>query len=386
MPSLKQAPRPPTAAVGIVSKPAIESAASPAARAPHTVATLRSRAEILAIVHRECGRCERSGLNFCLVIFEAGRTRRALDRLSELLIHNARATDEVGRFDNHRLCVVLAYTDVEGADYYLARVNKRARHEHLNVSSRLLVYPSPQFAEQLRREDSRNDDDSSDNGNSAGGSGGEVVRAIERVDDLLVRPMPWWKRLIDIIVSCVGLVVASPAMALAAMAIKLSSRGPIFFLQQRAGLGGRPFTIYKFRTMVPNAEKLKASLLDQSEQDGPAFKMTHDPRVTRVGRLLRKTSIDELPQLWNVLKGEMSLVGPRPLPVDEARAVDAWHRRRLDVTPGVTCIWQVEGRGTVSFDDWVRMDRRYIRRRSVTHDVLLLMRTLPAVLMRRGAK
>jgi lipopolysaccharide/colanic/teichoic acid biosynthesis glycosyltransferase len=137
---------------------------------------------------------------------------------------------------------------------------------------------------------------------------------------------------------------------------------------------------------VVDAEKRQAELRVRSEQDGPAFKMTHDPRVTRLGAILRKTSLDELPQLWNVLKGDMSLVGPRPLPCSESSACSQWQRRRLDVTPGITCLWQVKGRSTVSFPEWMRMDINYIRTRRLMRDISLLLLTVPAVLLRRGAK
>jgi lipopolysaccharide/colanic/teichoic acid biosynthesis glycosyltransferase len=195
-----------------------------------------------------------------------------------------------------------------------------------------------------------------------------------------------WKRALDLAGAVVGLVAFSPVLAAAAVAIKLTSPGPVIFKQRRAGLGGRPFTIYKFRTMVADAEARKKALRALSEQDGPAFKLTHDPRVTAVGRFLRKTSIDELPQLFNVLKGDMSLVGPRPLPVDESDGCELWQKRRLDVTPGLTCIWQIKGRSQVTFAEWVRMDVAYMRSRTVLHDLFILFQTIPAVLFRRGAR
>ena len=202
---------------------------------------------------------------------------------------------------------------------------------------------------------------------------------------LMVRPMPRWKRVIDVLGASVLVVLLAPLMAAAALAVIGSGPGPILFTQRRAGLGGRPFTIYKFRTMITDAEARKATLRPLSERDGPAFKLTDDPRVTRIGRFLRSTSIDELPQLWNVLKGEMSLVGPRPLPLDESDGCTRWQRHRLDVTPGLTCIWQVSGRSTVSFAQWVRMDMAYIRRRTLLHDLWILVRTVPAVIFRKGA-
>jgi lipopolysaccharide/colanic/teichoic acid biosynthesis glycosyltransferase len=160
------------------------------------------------------------------------------------------------------------------------------------------------------------------------------------------------------------------------------------FRQQRAGLNGRPFTMFKFRSMVTNAEQLKQELAALNEMSGPVFKVTNDPRITRVGKFLRKWSIDELPQLLNVVRGEMSLVGPRPLPVDEvARFDDLAHRRRLSVPPGLTCLWQVSGRNDVKdFKEWVRLDLEYIDNWSLWLDIKILLRTIPAVFTGAGAK
>ena len=200
----------------------------------------------------------------------------------------------------------------------------------------------------------------------------------------LVRPLPHWKRLIDILGSVVGILLVWPIILLAAIAIKLTSRGPVFFLQWRDGLGGRPFRMWKLRTMVEDAEEDQVGLLVHSEQDGPAFKMRSDPRVTAVGKLLRVLSIDEFPQFFNVLRGEMSLVGPRPLPCHESELCKPWQRRRLEVTPGLTCTWQISGRSLVTFDEWVRMDLQYIQSFSFWNDVKLLVRTPFAMLLRRG--
>jgi lipopolysaccharide/colanic/teichoic acid biosynthesis glycosyltransferase len=176
-------------------------------------------------------------------------------------------------------------------------------------------------------------------------------------------------------------------MLVAAIAIKLTSRGPIFFRQQRAGLYGKPFTMYKFRSMVTNAEQLKQELQQLNEMSGPVFKITNDPRVTKVGAILRKFSIDEFPQVFNVLKGQMSLVGPRPLPVDEvARFDDVAHRRRLSVRPGLTCLWQISGRSDLhDFNEWVRLDLQYIDNWSLWLDCKILWRTVPVVLLGKGA-
>jgi len=201
-----------------------------------------------------------------------------------------------------------------------------------------------------------------------------------------------WPRLIKQIMDFVGalvlLAVSSPLLLAAAVAIKLTSSGPVLFRQARAGLNGKPFIMYKFRSMVTNAEQLKQELERLNEMSGPVFKVTNDPRVTKVGRLLRKTSFDEWPQLVNVLRFEMSLVGPRPLPVDEVqRFDDVAHRRRLSVRPGITCTWQVSGRNDVKdFKDWVRMDLEYIDNWSLWLDNKILWRTIWVVLLGKGAR
>jgi exopolysaccharide biosynthesis polyprenyl glycosylphosphotransferase len=199
----------------------------------------------------------------------------------------------------------------------------------------------------------------------------------------------WAKQLLDYLGAAVSLVlVGSWLFPLIAIAIKLSSKGPVFFRQQRSGLNGAPFSIYKFRTMTTNAEQFKHELEAMNEMTGPVFKVTNDPRVTPIGKWLRKYSLDELPQIFNVLRGEMSLVGPRPLPVDEVRRFnDLAHRRRLSVKPGLTCLWQVSGRNKISdFKDWVRLDLQYIDNWSIWLDFAILFRTIPAVLMGTGAK
>ncbi len=197
------------------------------------------------------------------------------------------------------------------------------------------------------------------------------------------------KQVVDFFGSLALLAVSTPFILVpVALAIKLTSRGPVFFRQQRCGLNGQPFTMFKFRTMVTNAEQRKAELAVFNEMSGPVFKMTNDPRLIPIGRWLRKYSLDELPQLYNVLRGEMSLVGPRPLPVDEVRRFDDLaHRRRLSVKPGLTCLWQISGRNrVVDFKEWVRLDLEYIDHWSLWLDAKILLRTIPAVLTGAGAK
>jgi exopolysaccharide biosynthesis polyprenyl glycosylphosphotransferase len=196
------------------------------------------------------------------------------------------------------------------------------------------------------------------------------------------------KLVMDFSVSTASLIVGFVIIMLpVALMVRLTSKGPIFFRQKRSGLNGRPFTMYKFRTMVTNAEELKTELIAKNEMTGPVFKVKKDPRVTPIGRFLRKFSLDEFPQLINVVRGEMSLVGPRPLPVDEVqRFSDLAHRRRLSVKPGITGLWQVSGRSTVTdFKDWVRLDLEYIDNWSLWLDMKILVRTLPIVLKGAGA-
>jgi lipopolysaccharide/colanic/teichoic acid biosynthesis glycosyltransferase len=215
------------------------------------------------------------------------------------------------------------------------------------------------------------------------GSGSECP-PIEQAP-LLVRPIPRWKRLFDILGASVGLLFGLPLMAAIATCIKCTSAGPVLFKQRRAGLGGVPFIMLKFRTMQVDAESRKKDLLHLNERPGPAFKLSNDPRVTGLGHFLRRWSFDELPQLWNILRGEMSLVGPRPLPCDEADACNAWQRRRQEVTPGLTCFWQVSDRTIASFDRWVHLDLAYIEQRSLATDLYILFATAPAILFGRGA-
>lgn len=196
---------------------------------------------------------------------------------------------------------------------------------------------------------------------------------------------PLWKRTIDIAGAGVGLMLLSPVLLGAAAAIKLTSQGPVFFRQQREGKDGSVFNILKFRTMCVDAEEQKDELRKLSEQDGPAFKLKDDPRITRIGKYLRKSCIDELPQLFNVLTGEMSLVGPRPLPVNESQQCLPWQRQRLTVLPGLTCTWQARGGRDIKFAEWMRMDLEYIQQRGFWSDIRLIGETAMVVVMHKGS-
>lgn len=194
------------------------------------------------------------------------------------------------------------------------------------------------------------------------------------------------KRIFDVVVSATALLALAPLLAGVALAIKLDSPGPVFFRQRRVGLNGRLFDILKFRSMHRDAEARLASLEAHNEMSGPVFKMTDDPRVTRVGRFIRRTSIDELPQFWNVLVGQMSVVGPRPPLPSEVAQYRRWHRRRLSVRPGITCVWQISGRNEIDFDRWMELDLEYIDHWSLAGDLRIFLKTIPAVLWARGAR
>jgi len=402
---------------------------------PRSLHTLYTPAQVQVILRRARLRVERSEGQMVVVVFELADDTRAtrwrLRRLARIVLRRARVTDDVGWISRTQVCAVLPDTGPYGAYHMAEGVRGLAADRSLDVRYTIYCYPdddtdSPGGGSggsrrgNDRRLDGQNSSASSVSSSSSSPDliapapfraavsmpGGPMTAALERrrliafvnrgmtaevtspvrsLMELLRERLPAWKRSMDILGASIGLTFALPVMAVAALLIRASSPGPVLFRQPRAGIGGERFTIFKFRTMVPNAESLKPALRALSEQDGPAFKMTADPRVTLIGRFLRATSLDELPQFWNVLVGNMSLVGPRPLPIDESDACDWWHRRRLDVMPGLTCIWQVRGRSRVSFDDWMRMDMEYIRRRSPLYDLKILLLTVPAVVLRRGA-
>jgi exopolysaccharide biosynthesis polyprenyl glycosylphosphotransferase len=194
------------------------------------------------------------------------------------------------------------------------------------------------------------------------------------------------KRILDIIGSITAMILFAPLMLTLAIVIRCSSRGPVIFSQKRFGHNKRTFQMYKFRTMSQNAEQMQTKLEHQNEMCGPVFKIRNDPRITPLGRILRRTSLDELPQLWNVLLGSMSLVGPRPLPArDVSRFSEAWLMRRFSVKPGLTCLWQISGRNNTTFDRWMELDLRYIDQWSLALDFTIIAKTFAVVLRGRGA-
>jgi lipopolysaccharide/colanic/teichoic acid biosynthesis glycosyltransferase len=193
------------------------------------------------------------------------------------------------------------------------------------------------------------------------------------------------KRTFDLVLSVAGLILLSPVLLVIGLAIKLSSRGPAIYSSVRPGMAGKPFLCLKFRTMREHAEQIQDELEPLNEQSGALFKIREDPRMTKIGRFLRRFSLDELPQLVNVVRGEMSLVGPRPLPMRDFDRLEEWHKKRYLVLPGITGLWQVSGRADLDFDDLVRLDFLYLERWSIMLDLSILLKTIPAVLTRRGA-
>jgi lipopolysaccharide/colanic/teichoic acid biosynthesis glycosyltransferase len=325
-------------------------------------------------LRRERARADRTGREFALVVFTPREPRAAKEtmlRVARELKRRLSDDEEAGWFDDDRIGVILAETPAEDAWKLADDVCLAFPLDALPPLCEVFVYPS----------DRQTDWEGPDLLEHAVTD----PRPARRLEDVFVQPLPVWKRVLDVLGASFGLLFFGPLIALLALLIKLESRGPALFRQWRTGHGGRPFVMYKFRSMTVDAERQKAELAAFNEQDGPAFKIKSDPRVTRLGRWLRSTSLDELPQLWNVLRGEMSLVGPRPLPCHEADACARWQRRRLDVLPGLTCIWQVRGRSRVSFDEWMRMDLQYVESHSIREDLKLLLATVWAVLRRTGA-
>jgi len=316
-------------------------------------------------------------------------------------VRRVRLLDEVGWLEPGVVGILLPETPKEGAWRLVKDLQRNDTTGFLRTAEiTIYVYPDPLDPGPGDGSNGRRTP-AERNGTSEHGSNGErrqprVVHegAPTRVSSEHAQPLvgllldkePWWKRPLDVVGASFALVVLSPLMLSAALATKLSSPGPVFYSGWRVGKGGRKFRFHKFRTMCVDAEKKKQDLMALNEADGPVFKMKRDPRVTPIGRILRKTSIDELPQFWNVLVGEMSLVGPRPPIPEETRWYAPWQRRRLELKGGLTCLWQISGRSNVSFEEWCRLDVKYHENRSFLGDIGILLRTVPAVLAARGAR
>ena len=325
----------------------------------------------------ERDRSDRSGLPFSLLAFKpilGAKRSQGMDAkiklLGEFLRRRLRNIDKFGMIDGQSIAVILPYTPAVGAWRVADDIESYCLDIDLDLQFTVYSYPSPPM----------------DDFNSvAGGAAVMEGRTVLGMESLFCKKMPLWKRGLDLLASAAGLLVVGPVIAAGALAVKLESPGPMFYSQSRRGLGGKPFRVYKLRSMYIDADERKQELMAKNEQDGPAFKIVKDPRITRVGRFIRATSIDELPQLLNVLRGEMSMVGPRPLPCDEADGCEPWQFRRHDVTPGITCYWQTRAQKYVPFAKWMRMDLAYIRMSGLWTDVKLIVKTIPAVLFRGTA-
>lgn len=359
-----------------------------AAGAPRASAspTARSRLEqtlpleaFLNDLHREKRRAERSKAPLSMVLYRIGgattESARQAEQLVELLYRQKRVTDFIGHVGDDMVAVLCPDTDGAGVKGFMQKIDSKA--DSLPVAAVAATYPDVLF-------------DSIANGTSTPREIQPFIAA--EPTDRRNRTYPL-KRLLDISGALVALCLLAPLMLAVAIAVAVSSRGPIIFKQTRVGKGGFPFTFYKFRSMRTDSDDhihrdFVTKLIGSGDASGPeaAFKLKVDPRFTPVGRFIRKTSIDELPQLFNVLKGDMSLVGPRPPIPYEAAQYQTWHlRRMLSVNPGMTGLWQVEGRSRVPFNEMVRMDLRYIRHCSLGLDLRILAKTVPVVLSCDGA-
>lgn len=365
----------------------------------------RAAEAMQTVLDRERSRADRTGSEFSMLTFstageESGKPK-TLGLLAEFLKYRSRSIDDVGWAGDRQVWFVLPNCPADAAAKVANEICDKFQAEGLPLEYKAFHHKSQSAEDSSRGNDQRgNDQHGNDDSRWSGLPAMPVLQdaqdlpteqapgsnqSVQPMEPLYLRRTLAWKRAIDVIGAGGGLIVLTPILATAAVAVRLTSPGPVFFKQRRSGRGGVPFWIYKFRSMVADAEARKAELMSLNEQDGPAFKIEHDPRVTTVGRILRSTSIDELPQLWNVLKGEMSLVGPRPLPCEESEACSGWYLERLNVTPGLTCFWQVKDRRSkISFADWARMDIRYIRRRSLWLDLKLIVQTIICTLRRTG--
>jgi exopolysaccharide biosynthesis polyprenyl glycosylphosphotransferase len=338
--------------------------------------------QFLSQVQVEKRRADRtkSPLSLVLMDVEAGNGFAKTEELLRMLGQNKRETDILGYAGEDRIGLLLPHTGESGLQVFIGGLAARTAHLPIAIASG--TYPDCVF-DKLTSEPS-----------AASGTVEQFLDEAAKISPASALA----KRVLDVVGASTALVLFSPIMLATAIAVATTSRGPVIFRQKRIGKDGAPFVFYKFRSMRADADDRihrhyvasliegKLSEINQGDADRPVYKMMGDPRITPVGRFIRKTSIDELPQLFNVLKGEMSLVGPRPPLPYEAEKYQSWHLRRiLRARPGITGLWQVEGRSATSFDDMVRLDLRYIRSQSTWQDLKILLKTVKAVLARHGA-
>lgn len=331
-------------------------------------------ADFRSEVTRERVRAERSNTPLAILVIELPAERRQnrdFAFLCDVLSQRLRITDTAGQLPDGRVAVLFPDTPKDGAWKVASDICDHYPLGHDRPDCEVFLYPDESVTFK---------DDSQPRAKQP------IESQSNPLESLFAKPTPMMKRGVDVVGAVVGLIIAAPLLVVFAALIKLTSRGPAVYSQWREGHGGRPFRIHKLRTMCADAHQRQSSLRAFSEQDGPAFKMRNDPRTTWIGHFLRRTSLDELPQLWNVLVGDMSLVGPRPLPTRESLECLPWQRQRLLVVPGLTCIWQVKGRNTVSFVEWMRMDLQYVRRCSLLSDLRILLTTGPSIVFTKGPR
>mgnify|MGYP000521884208 CR=1 FL=1 len=364
-----------------------------------------------AVIERERHRCDRNHHVFALVVFAMAPEWRdkVPAQFLETLPHLVRCTDEVGWLDDTRVGVMLPETQAHGAWQFSQKVREAMRTLGVPIVSEVFAYPSPTdshassssdprqlcFAQVMESavKDSRPDPAETNvigfgfhryrpAGETSLGREWEAV--FSNLSDFLCRRRPVWKRVFDITGAVAGLILLAPLMLLIALVIRLQSPGPVIFRQKRIGYGGRPFYCWKFRTMYANAPESvhKQHLAKLIRSQAPLTKLDQkdDPRLIPAGRLLRLSGLDELPQLFNVLRGEMSLVGPRPCIPYEYNEFQPWHRRRTEIMPGLTGLWQVSGKNETTFNEMVRLDLAYIRHNSLGLDLLIALRTIPVLI------
>ena len=327
------------------------------------------------VLAKERSRVERSGNSFGFIILrleDLTNARKQTVQLAKILHKRLRDTDEKGHLGIGRIGVLLPETAMDDTELVLNQILKLAGDANLKIDAEAFCYP-----DRPDHSDPENGSDGSEKLQPAGTESATNPLAS------MVPGYPLWKRAMDVSFSILGFVFLSPVFLVVGCLVKLTSTGPIVFAQKRTGQFGNEFTIFKFRTMVVNAEELRQELEPSNERDGPAFKIKKDPRITPVGSFLRSTGLDELPQLWNVLVGDMALVGPRPLPVDEAEQCQSWQHRRLEVKPGLTCFWQISKSRVESFSEWMRLDLKYVRTANPLVDVMLILKTFVSVFLGR---
>jgi len=342
------------------------------------------------IIDRERNRANRTGEIFSLVAYlleDEDNKRDALERLACTLSSNMRSIDAAGWLDLHHVGVLLPETDSGGAQLFAKKIEQELHHAGVLFGYEIFTYPSECLSDPERISlHSRNTNATSI---QTGGSTRNLANTQCRPDYIFCLTRKVLKRGFDIVGSAIIILLLSPLFLLVALYIKAVSPGPVFFRQQRIGYGGQPFTFLKFRTMKPGSDSsghqaYLASLIhgadEQAGVEAPMTKLDHDPQIIRGGNVLRKSCLDELPQLFNVLRGDMSLVGPRPPIPYEVKEYHSWHRGRFDALPGMTGLWQVSGKNKLTFKEMVRLDIRYARNRSLWMDIKILFRTPLAIM------